>query len=172
MPAISKDVFVNRALVGMTMSAANTVTFEQIRFGVGLFQGVALLLHRISYYLEHASWAELVADSDYCSMGITVRDDLSSLTPTNLNLVDVVDMDTCIVGTVVGIDHVVRPIISDFSRMPGGGLLLPANPIYLAMSSAGFAAAGVCRAVLYFTFKQLADKDYLELLQTLVPVNI
>lgn len=154
------------------MSAANALSFEQIRFGVGIFQGVALLVHQIDYFLSHDSYTQLTTSADYCSIGLTARDDLTSITPTVLNVIDVVDYDTVLFGAAAEVHEIEKPRTRNFQSMPGGGILIPANPLFLAMSSSGFATAGVARIVMFYTFKTLADKDYLELLQSMLPANI
>ena len=166
------DQFPNRALVGITMSAANTISFEQIRFGIGLFQGVALILHRVEYYPDLTSIRECVAVADEMQVALTARDDLTSLYPTIQNVISCIQIVPLMVGAVVSLTLEGLPIVHDFTGMPGGGMIIPANPLFLAMDSTGFAGAGISRVILYFTFKSLADKDYLELLQTMVPANI
>lgn len=172
MPAAAVDLFPNRALQGMTMSGADTLSFEQIRFSVGLFEGIAIVVHKIAYYPQLATLILMVANTDYIIMGLTTRDDLSSILATNQNVIDTRMINPVIVGSVVGINHIETPFVSDFSTMPGGGMIIPANPLYLAMDSGGLGSAGVMRAIIYYTFKKLTDKDYLELLQTMVPANV
>lgn len=166
------DVYPNRALAGITMSGTDALTFEQIRFGVGIFQGVALLVHQIDYFLSLASHTQLTTSADYCSLALTARDDLTSLTPTVLNVIDVIDYNVVLFGTAAEARMIHKPRTREFNHMPGGGILIPANPLFLAMSSTGFASAGVARVVIYYTFKTLTDKDYLELLQSMLPANI
>ena len=172
MGKIVADAYPNRALAGITMSAANTLSFEQIRFGVGIFQGIALLVHQIDYFLSHDSYTQLTTSADYCHLALTARDDLTSITPTVLNVIDVIEYDSVLHGTAAEVERIHKPRTRNFNSMPGGGLIIPANPLFFAMSSAGFATAGVARVVIYYTFKTLADKDYLELLQSMLPANI
>lgn len=166
------DVYGNRAFKQVTMSAANTLTFEQIQFGVGLFQGVAMVLNRIEWSFGTATWRELVANTDSLAVALTNRDDLSSLDPTNQSVLVYKSIVPLIVGAVVSLEENEQPVISDFSTLPGMGLIIPANPIYIGMITEGFAAAGIVRAVMYFTFKQLTDAEYIELMQTIMPANI
>jgi hypothetical protein len=175
MPAAQKrlaDIYVNRAFSTVTMSAANTLTFQQIQFGVGLFQGVALVLTRVEWYLDNTSINELVANTDVAIMAITNRDDLATVDPSNQSVLAYKFYRPMMVGAVVGIDMLEMPLISDFHNLPGGGLIMPANPIYAAMYSAGFTGAGIVRVLLYFTFKSLTDAEYIELLQTIMPANL
>jgi hypothetical protein len=172
MPARDRvDQYANRALETVIMSAANTETFEQVRFGVGIFQGVALVIHRVEYHPTAGTLHEIIANADFFDMALTNRDDLTNLDPTNQNVIVHKGVHVRVVSAVGVIsDHI--PLISDFSTLPGGGLIIPANPLYVALDSAGFAAAGTCRFVIYYTFKQLKDADYIELVQGMLPANI
>lgn len=173
MPAKTvKDIYSNRAFETVTMSAANTLTFEQIQFGVGLFQGTALILNRIEWFPLGATILELVAVADHLEFALTNRDDLANLNPTNQSVLVRKRIQAVMVGAVVSLEHIVTPLVSDLSGLPGGGLILPANPLYIGALTAGYANAAIVRAVLYFQFKQLTDAEYIELLQTIMPANI
>ncbi len=162
------DVFVNRAMATITMSAADTLTFEQLRFAVGTFQGVALVIHRIEWTMLVATCRSLVAATDNLDMALVTNDNLTAIDPTDQDVL--ATMSVVPVATTVAPHY--RPLVSEFSDLPGGGLIVPANPIFLAMDTGGFAAAGAARVVIYYTFKQLADKDYIELVQMMIPGNI
>ncbi len=162
------DRFVNRAFATVTMSAANTLTFQQIRFAVGIFQGIGLLLHRISIWPATASLQAMVAATDAMTIGLTLRDDLADLDPTNQAVI----VNQRWVGTATPVALATPPRIEDWSNLPGGGYLLPANPLYLGMATGGFAAAGVAHVRLDYTFLALTDKESVELLQTVIPGNV
>lgn len=173
MPAkVKVDQYANRAFISITMSAANTLTFEQIRFGVGLFQGIALVLHRIEWHPGVASLQEVVAAADIMKLAVTNRDDLTSIAAQSQNVLVRKVLSIRLVGAIVSMLSDEIPYVSDFSDLPGGGLIIPPNPLFLAMDTAGFAAAGTLEVVMYYTFKALSDADYLELIQSLIPANI
>lgn len=166
------DVYPNRIVERLTMSAANVITFQPIRFGTGLFSGVALVIHRVEYHLTLGTVDQLVADSDEVEFGLTNRDDLSALTALNLNILDVNALHSKIVGAVVSLWIFEKPMTKDFSTLPGQGLIIPTTPLYLAMDSVGLASAGIMDVVIYYTFKQMSDSDYIELVQGMLPANI
>jgi hypothetical protein len=153
----------------MNMSVINTITFEQIRFAAGLFEGVAIKLNRVRYVPDATLIREIVANTDSLAFALTTRNDLTSLSPTNLSVIDTVS----IIGNGAGVEPTILPITSDFTSLPEGGLLLPANPLYLSMVSAGFAAAvGPLYAVLEYQWIRLSDREAIELLQTLIPGTV
>lgn len=162
------DKFANRALATVTQTAINTLTFEPVRFAVGLFQGVGLILHKVHYYPDNNTVRELVAATDYIEFGITTTNRVTSLDP----------LDQAIIGLkrITGVGATVapwtNPIEIDFTTLPEGGLILPANPLYIAVQTGGYAGVALVRAQVFVTFKSLSDQDYLELLQTMLPSNI
>lgn len=162
------DKYTNRAFATITMSAANTLTFEQVRFAVGLFQGVAVLIHAVHYYPDNNTVREIVAATDYCEFGLTLSNKITQLDPLDQSVLGL----RRFTGIAAATEIFKNPVILDFSTMPEGGILVPANPIFMAMMSGGFAGAGLARAQIFFTFVQMADSDYLELLQTILPSNI
>lgn len=168
MAKAKKDLYTNRAHGLVTMSAADTITFQQINFAVGIFQGIALKLIRVLWYPDQASFSRIDADTKYFQLGLTLRDDLTSLSATNLSVV----VSKIVYGLGDSPEIVQGPLVDDFSTLPGGGLLIPANPVYLGMDSNGVGSALVVRAVLYYTFVELTDKESVELLQTILPGNV
>lgn len=163
------DQYANRAIEQTTQSAANTITFSQIRFGVGIFQGVALVVHRVEWFPSLGTLRELVTAADQLDMAITSTDNLAVLT-------DVLEPSILVLKNLVPIaatvDPYQLPFVSDFSTLPGQGLIVPPNPLFLGVQMAGAAAAGTVRALIYFTFLELSDKDYIELIQASIPANI
>lgn len=168
MAKTATEKFSNIAFGSVTMSAANTLTFSQIQFGVGLFEGKALVLHRADFYPSLATDREVVAAADSYIMALTTSNRLAAL--------DVNDPAIIVwrrkVGIAANVEQVLQPVTVDFTSLPGGGVLLPANPIFGAMFSAGFAAAGSMTVRLSFTFVELSPQDYLEVIQSMFPANI
>jgi len=165
----SKDEYSNVAYGVCTMSAANTLTFAAITMATGLFQGIAMLLNRILWMPTVSTIREIVAATDSLDMALCSSNRLSSIS-------DITDpaviAQSSIIGIGVAVAVVYRPFITDFSGLPGGGKLIAANPLYLAAMSAGFVGAGIIKAQLDFTFVELSDRDYLELIQAQFPGNI
>lgn len=166
------DVFGNRAFKTVTQSAANAITFEQIQFGVGLFQGVALVLSRVEWFPPAATLQEIVAGTDDFQMAICNRDDLATLSATNQSVMVLKHVAPVVAGAAANLQDIELPLISDLSTIPGGGLIMPSNPIYLGIDSIGAANPLVCNAILYFVFRQLTDSEYVELIQTIMPANL
>ena len=165
----SKDQYANIAYTLVNQTAANTLFFQSIQLAVGLFQGIAMVLHRIYYMPFVAALRELVAATDSMTLAVTSSNRLAVIQDTN----DPAIIDSwrwsCI-GVPVGTME--TPYIRDFTNLPGGGKLIAANPIYGAMMSSGFGAVQGAAIKLEFTFIELADRDYMELIQAQFPANV
>lgn len=164
-----RDQYANIGYGVVTMSAANALTFSQIQFAVGLFQGIAILLHRVLWRPTSTSIRELVAASDALYLALTTSNRLA-------NIVDLSEpaivAALSLIGKGVATENQELPLISDFTMLPGGGKLIPANPIYVAAFTEGAAAASSIRCQMEFTFVELSAADYLELIQSQYPANI
>jgi len=172
MESSKTDKYPNRAMELLTQSAANTLTFEQIRFGTGLFEGIALVLHRLEWYINQIALQEVIAAADSISVALTTRDDLTTIDPVSLNVIHAMQTHIRLVGPVVSMIPDLRPLVADFTTLPGSGLLIPANPLYMAVDSSSLVNPITLRLVMYYSYVRLADKDYLELLQSMIPMNI
>lgn len=160
-----KDKFVNLAEVNVTMSAANTLTFTELMFGISMFDKVALLVQRLEFLYSAATLQELVAASDELSAALTISNTIVNLSPLQNQVVDVHQVDVNIVGAATVTHLVHQPTIRDFSSLLGGGILIPARPVYLGLTTAGFAAAAWCSMRMYYSFVPLAADDYWELVE-------
>ncbi len=171
MAKTKSDLFTNLAFGTVQMSAVDTLTFNLIQFGVGIFQGVAMILHRILYFPSVASVRELVANNDEMHIALTTSNRLASIT--DVSQPAIIDRKS-IISKVGGAayNELELPLMQDFTRLPGGGKLVACNPIYAAMSTAGAAAASQCTIRLDMTFKELSDAEYLELIQSQYPANV
>lgn len=169
MAKATRDAYANVAYGAVTMSAANTLTFSQIQMGVGLFEGRAMCIHRIKYSGTSNSIREMVAATDRLVIAVTTSNRLTSIIDvSDPAMIDNVDL----VGIAANIELVRLPLISDFTMLPGGGKLVPANPLWLAGFTAGAAAASAFRVQLEFTFVELSPQDYLEVIQSMFPANV
>ena len=162
----TKDMFPNIITASITMSAANTLTFEEINVGLNIFDKVGLLLQRIIYEPTVGTWSDLEASGDTIQGAICNDDGIDDLDVNRQQIFDKVvvrrhDMGTAASGWIHR-----KEITADYSTLSGGGILIPPKPLYLAMGSSGLAAAGAMKVRIYFTMVKLADADYLELLET------
>lgn len=169
MAKLTGERFANVAYGNVTMSAANTLTFAQIVMGVGIFQKTAMILHRLEWFPTWASLKEIVAATDYLTFALVTSNRLSAIS-------DITDPAVIVRRSIYGIGVAVEPahlpIVTDFGSMPSGGILMSPNPLYVAAITSGAAAASQVTMKMWFTFIEMSDAEYLELLQTTYPANV
>lgn len=166
--AKQKDIYDQFMVLGVTSSAANTLTFSQVSLGISLFDYAALVLSRIEYYLDGATiLADLVTSSDILYGAITGSDDLTVLEITSPEVYDMVQVGMTVQGAAGSGNLHISPIVHDFSGHPGGGLLVPAQNVYIGVKTSGFAGAAVLKARVYYRVQELQAADFIELVQRL-----
>ncbi len=166
MPA-KKDLYDQFMWLAVTMSAVNTLTFGQVTLGMSIFEYAALILSRIEYVFGWSHMPEMIVAGDHIEMAITGSDSLTDLTLVQPEVYDECQVDVHASGTPASASLFVQPIIHDFSTMKGGGLIVPAQNVYIGMNTAAFASAGTCVARVYYTVKSLSATDFIELVQRL-----
>lgn len=164
-----KDQYANIGLVTTTMSAANTLTFGTIQMAAGMFQGIAMVIHRVLWWPYTATLRELVAATDSLQMAITNTNRITTIADATDPAIVAMKR---LVAIAVPVATYELPLVSDFTALPGGGKITAANPLYLGVASGGFAVAGIVAAQLEFSFVELSDADYLEVLQAQFPANV
>ncbi len=160
-----QDKYVQKAFAAVTMSAANTLTFSEINTGMAMFEKIAWVIHRIQYFPSMASIQELLANTDFLQMAVVGNSNMVSLSLRDQAVYDYHEMLAVVSGTPATGFILTRPVVKEFMGLPGGGLLVPPRPIYIAMDSGGFGAAGVCNARIEFTYKKLKADEYWELVE-------
>jgi len=166
------DQFPNKAIQRVTQAAINTLVFQEINFAAGVFQRIALVIHRITYTPGSGMWSDLLTGSDLFRGGITVSNGIVDLARTHPELIDQVEYVGFVSGTPASGEIVRGNVMNDFTSMPGGGILIPASPVYVAIYTSGFASVANMDVQIDFTFKELADADYIELIQSRVQANV
>lgn len=166
MPA-KKDLYDQFMHLAVVMSAMNVITFSRVALGMSIFDYAALIISRIEYDLGYTHFAEFVTAADHAEMAITGADDLPNLVIDQAEVYDMAAYSVAVSGAPASFQVMQQPIIHDFSGMKGGGLLIPAQDLFLGMNTAGFAAPGSCVARVYYTVKALAAADFIELVQRL-----
>ena len=165
--ATKKDLFDQFMSMSVTMSGVNTLTFGEVAIGMSIFDYAAFIISRVEYVIDRAMWAEFATNADELQMAICGSDSIGDLGLARPEVYDHLTVDCNNAGTPATLSVHVQPAIHDFTGMKGGGLLVPAQNIYLGIDTVGFAAAGVGHARVYFTVKPLAAPDFIELTQRL-----
>lgn len=165
MATSESDQFVNMAYASVAESAAGTLTFSELNTGIAIFEKVAWIVHRIDWIIMPAYQNLILAEADSISFALCCSNSLSSLTPSRVAVIDYGYIGLDLFGTPANAYMFHVPIIHDFSTLPGGGIIVPPNPLYVAIQGASLASVvlGACR--IFFTIKTLEAEEYWELVQ-------
>lgn len=166
MPA-KKDLYDQFMVMKVTQTGANVLTFGQVTLGMSLFDYAGLVISRVEYSPGRSAYGELIVTVDMLQLAICGSDGIADLAVTRPEVYDYVNLGVAVSGTPASFQVMTDPIIHDFSTMKGGGLLVPAQNIFLGMDSTGFAALQSATARVYFTVKALSASDFIELVQRL-----
>jgi len=162
----TEDAFSNVAYGQVTASAANVLTFSEIATGISVMEKIAWIVHRIVWYMSAATLAELTTTGDILDMALTLSNKVTDLTDlSDPAIVDNFRLRAEQRGTAASFVLLQEPWVRDFTSLPGGGLMVPPKPIYVANKSLGSGTASVTSCRIYFTTKTLAVDEFWDLVQ-------
>jgi len=164
MPAKMQDVFVNQAYGGCTELVAGTLAFSEIQTGISLFEKVAWVVHRIMWFEEDL--VRILDVDDFLVSALVCSNRLNGLSLQDPAVIDIIQIGEWIEGTPASGHLVEKPIVHDFTNLPGGGLIVPPKPLYIAHVGVSLAAATAVNARIFFTHKELAPDEYWELVES------
>ena len=161
---MAEEKYVNQAFLSVTESAPNTLTFSKLETGISIYEKVGWLISRLDYFFI-TPIAQFVADGAAISYGICVMD---SLTDVGLRSSAVIDTNSTSrrdwgVAASGGLRTI--PYTKSFADLPGGGLLIPPNPIYCFAMGVGLNAAQEIQLRMFYTVIKLKPEDFWELVE-------
>jgi hypothetical protein len=148
----------------VTESAANTLTYAQIQTGYGSLQKTAWIIHRLEYYIPANVLNFIGAADDVLQIALVTSNLLTTLSLAEASVVDLFHLEQ-LSATQVGFQFLPQPLIRDFSALPGGGKLVLPYPLWLAAKGTSLGSAATVAIRLFFTERDLADADWMELVQ-------
>lgn len=160
------DKYSNMMVKSISMSAANTLSFDEVDIGLSLFDKVGLQVQRIEYTINKGTLAEMTAANDTIEMALTTNDGISAITTDDRSVIHMYRLRRLDAGTAGNAVFFEQPVVFDFSSLSGGGLLITPRPLYVAMDTSGLASAGTAYLRIFFTVVKLQDSEYFELLET------
>lgn len=159
-----KDLFTQTMYIKTVESAANTLTFN----GFGTMSPIlntAYIIHRIEYYVAEM-FPYLLGAGDKILFGIALADSLASVILTDPRLFDARSVIWHSVGTPANYSLHYDPYVVDFTALPGGGRIIPADNIYLYVCGASLAGALTVVSRIFYTAIDLSAQEALEILQS------
>lgn len=160
------DAFANLANVEVTESAANTLTFQKLDSGAGIFEKMAMIIHRVEYAPAVSTIQLLVAAGDLFNFAWTTSNQITGLAKDKAQVIDNLVLGADINGGAPQNMNIMNlPIVHDFANLPGGGLIVPVTNLYCAIMGASVASPGYLRSSLFFTYRSLKAEEYWELVE-------
>lgn len=161
------DKFPQFMYMSITQSAANTLTFGQVSLGMGLFDYAGLIIQRIEYRLAKAGFQELVANADEIDIAVTGSNTITAIGTEQPEVYDRIELYANLVGAAANVNNIKMPIVHDFTGYDAGGILVPAQDIFIAADSSGCVAAVYAQVRLWYKVIKLTAADFIELVQRL-----
>lgn len=151
------------AAIKVTESAANTKTVGLFAFPFSIMDKMALNIHRIEYW---PSYDQLVGTGDGMTIGLICAKDVTDLTvQTDPAIVHSVSYYRLDAGTAANYKVTRVPDTYDFANLPGGGLLVPPNPLGVCIKGSSLGSAGVVWVRIHYTYLQLSTEEYWQLVE-------
>lgn len=160
------DKFANVANLSVTESAANTLTFEELKTGAGIFEKMAMVIHRIEYTTTGTVASLVVEPADQIEVALVTSNQITTLAKDKAQVIDRFVFSVYEQGTPANAWVLTMPWVHDFTSLPSGGLIVPATDLYLACIGTSVASATFWRMTLYFTYRELKGEEFWELVES------
>lgn len=162
MPVAEK--YSNVAYLSVAESAANTLTFSKLETGIAPFEKRAWILSRLEYFftVTVTNWA---ATNDRIDFGLAVSNSFTTVALSENAILDLNNMRRLDMGTAGSGFFQYQPFMKDLSTIPGGGLLVPPNPIYIFAQGTALTSAVTVNCRMFYTSVDLKADEFWELVE-------
>jgi hypothetical protein len=146
-------------------SAANTLTFAQLQLATVLMdQKMAMIIHRLDVFPDLNS-TDLSANNSSIGIALTLTDRITSINDLSQPEIMFYRQYKRVDITAVSSWQITQPEIVDYNSMPGGGLIVPADRLYIGIAGNACGGAAVASMRIYYTIKAIDTADYWELIE-------
>lgn len=159
-----QDTYVNQAYLTCVESAANTLTFNQLLTNVSIHEKIGWVISRIDYRVP-VLVSNFAATNDSVAYGLSVSDQLSSVGMEFSGVIDWNTINRQDIGTAGTGVFLQNPWTKTFADLPGGGLLVPPNPLFMFVQGTALSSAITVQARMFYTVKKLTTEDFWELVE-------
>lgn len=161
----SLDKYANFAAVTVQESAANTLTLVRINFPFSIADRVGLIINRLEY--RHNSLGQLLASGAFTYMALVAAPSIVDITnEADPAIVDWAAYNYVANPAATAHTYFEIPLVRDLSTLPGGGILVAPNPLFFAIKSVSALAACSAWLRMYYTYVQMSDADYFQLIES------
>jgi len=162
---LGTDLFTSQAELTVTESASNTLTFTKLETGLSVYDKIGWVIARVEWRPSSGTYALFNGTGDVLDCALTMSNGLTALSesdPAIYNFRKFLRLDF---GTAANASIFSSTYIDDFSTLPGGGLLVLPNPLYLGIKGTGLTAGATMFTRIFFKAIELSDQDYFNLVQ-------
>lgn len=163
----AKDVYAQRMYLEVTTvaGAENDLTWARVNVGMAIFEYAAFILHRVEFDMPRGAFQELIAATDEVQLAVSGSNSLTSISA-RFPQIYALFRASAWISTAVSSLPFIRPWPKDFTGLPGGGLIIPAQDVFFGVDCDGFASTYTFSCAVDYSVKQLQAADYLELAQS------
>lgn len=160
---MAEDRFANIFTARVVMSAANTLTFNELVFGITLRDRVAIVIDQAFFWVNAAALGEMTTSSDRVEMALTVSDQVTAIGDMNDRRVmfgtNLIRHD---LGTAASSTIFRMPLKEEF--LPP--LIILPNRVFFGVDTNGLASAATCYLRLHYrTVSITQDRQLIEVLE-------
>jgi hypothetical protein len=165
--AKAKEQFPQSGYLSVIESAADTLTFN----GLSVFSNVlgqkGMVLHRCEYSFDYTSIDRLSANQDGVIFGLAGDDSATTIALDDAEVYDYNLIETVYHGAAASANAYRYPVMKDWTGLPGGGKLVPADRLYGYVAGNNLSGAMALYIRFEYTIVDLSAQEYLELAQAL-----
>jgi len=162
---MAEDRFANIFTASVTMSAANTLTFAELNFGITLRDRIAIVIDQIFIYPSASLYALMTTAADFAAIALTISDSVTDITDlADRRIFTLKFLERADWGTAASASLVEHPYILEFTPP----LIMLPTRVFLAMDTVGLAAVSGCTIRLHYrTVSITQDQQLIEVLESL-----
>jgi hypothetical protein len=158
------DQFANLAVITVAEAAAGTLAFKKLETGISLFEKLAWIIHRLEYEYDMNA-TQFNGTGDSMEMGCCTSDQITTIASTNAAVIDRFRCMRADYGAAAASYQFTSPFVKDFTNLPGGGIIIPPNPLYAFVKGTGLAAVAGFTLRIFYTNRPLAADEFWELVE-------
>lgn len=150
-------------------NVANTAGYHSIDTGYRLSAGNGLLIHLIFFHVGVAILQDLVVAGDELQVGLFSGTDSTDFNTTNAQKYVSKELVT---AEAAPLGRWEMPLTIDLSMLPGGGIIVPPQPLYAGLQTFGAAAAYTIAFEMWYTPVSIPKPETLEMVLPFIPQDV
>lgn len=161
---MAEDRWANIATMAVTESAVGTLTFSELRTGMGIQASrktaVAMLIDQIDYFISGGAFADITTAVDAIQMALTISNGVTNIVDiADRRILNSTEMTRVDLGTAASAHLVVMPLTRQFFPP----LITAEKSLYLAINSNGLATVTALNCRIYYRTVTLSDAELIEI---------